>query len=598
MSLTWIPTMERPAPLSVPGSPFQALSPLPRPQLATTREMGAAERRLLLPTFVQTFAWDKIQPLLPLRLDLPAAVPVWRARWCRSHYVWLPSDNLSSPDAWQGLDAFDLVLRLFDFSPWRPILGQRFSSHLGPPPFDPVSLGLAGLMARWRQWSWPTLCTELHSPERGRGYCVRLGFHPTDLPAESTLRCAMGENAPDWLMACEDGVVRGLMAYGIVPTTSTFPGDSPHQGISLATDSQLVSARSHMQCRYQNPHCFLAPDQRHCAARHDGKEGCACNTPACAAYCRLATPRDAEAAFVYYTGSNQPTPTSPPAVDTPAEAMDVAPARGKPHFGYKSKSFNLIDDRLFTYWPLSGPFVPANRNDHLQTLPGLKALQQRFPGLKIGEVLGDAGEGFDDILRFVHEDLHALRSIAVRHAKPDGDPLTCVQRGYDALGNPLCPFGYRLAFNGHDYQRGDSRWVCRRACLHTTHPTFAVTHHSTTVEVTAPPADTTGCPFRHSPSDLGYLIRVGLTLQDGDVRLARDLDVDSSTWDLRLGRQSYAESRNAAQARYGVKRSPWFGQANSAKASLLADILTIVLTVARLVREATFAPRAAASACA
>ena len=101
--------------------------------------------------FVQTFAWETLRPLLPLRLELPPTAPIWRARSCRSHYVWLPPDDLLSPEAWLGLDNFDLVLRLFDFSPWRPILGQRFSSNLGPPPFDPVSLGLAWLMARWRQ---------------------------------------------------------------------------------------------------------------------------------------------------------------------------------------------------------------------------------------------------------------------------------------------------------------------------------------------------------------------------------------------------------------------------------------------------------------
>ena len=50
------------------------------------------------------------------------------------------------------------------------------------------------------------------------------------------------------------------------------------------------------------------------------------------------------------------------------------------------------------------------------------------------------------------------------------------------------------------------------------------------------------------------------------------------------------QSRNAAQARRGVKRSPWFGQANAAKASILADILTCALNVARFVREATQAP--------
>jgi len=38
-----------------------------------------------------------------------------------------------------------------------------------------------------------------------------------------------------------------------------------------------------------------------------------------------------------------------------------------------------------------------------------------------------------------------------------------------------------------------------------------------------------------------------------------------------------------------VKRSPWYGKANSAKASILADILTSSLNVARFVREATCA---------
>jgi hypothetical protein len=60
-----------------------------------------------------------------------------------------------------------------------------------PPPFDPVSLGLAWLMTRWRNWDWPTLLTELHSPERGWGYCQRLGFDPEDILAESTFRSAL-----------------------------------------------------------------------------------------------------------------------------------------------------------------------------------------------------------------------------------------------------------------------------------------------------------------------------------------------------------------------------------------------------------------------
>ncbi len=362
MTLHLIPAMEPPTPLIVPDSPFRALVSLSRTDLATTREIDAAERRVRQPAFRQTFAWEALRPLLPLRLapHVSSTVPLWLARQCRSHYVWLPPEELSSLPVWQGLDNFDVVLRLFDFSPWRPVLGQRLASQFGPPPFDPVSLGLAWLMARWRQWDWPTLLTELHSPERGRGTCRRLGFHPDDLPAESTLRCALSDTLLEWVQLCEDSLIRGLMAYGIVPTTSTFPDDSPQQGVSLATDSQLVAARSRMRCRFQNARCFLPPGQRQCAARAEGHPGCACDTRACAGYCRLATARDAEATFVYYAGSNQPTagPTAS------REAATEAPPPGKPHFGYKSKSFNLIDDRLFTYWPLSGPFVSANRNDH------------------------------------------------------------------------------------------------------------------------------------------------------------------------------------------------------------------------------------------
>ena len=50
-----------------------------------------------------------------------------------------------------GLDDFDLILRLYDFTAWRPILGQRFASHMGPPPFDPRQPGpglVAGALAR------------------------------------------------------------------------------------------------------------------------------------------------------------------------------------------------------------------------------------------------------------------------------------------------------------------------------------------------------------------------------------------------------------------------------------------------------------------
>jgi hypothetical protein len=540
---------------------------------------------------------------------IPPGVPPWQPRYCRSFYTWLPPEEHLSAQDLEGLDDFDLILRLFDFSPWRPILAQRFASPLGPPPFDPVSLGLSMLLAVWRTWKWSELLTELHSQERGQGYCQRLGFDPADLPAESTFRMALVDTQGEWLGQCVDSLALGLMAYGLMPTHSTFPDDPPQRGVSLALDSQLVAARSHMRCRHQNEQCFQPPQERTCVARQEGKKGCACDTEACHDHCRYSTARDPEATYVFYSGSNQPA-NSPnrPATNEGKDKTVSASSHGKHHFGYKSKAFNLLDDRLFTYWPLPGPFVSANRNDHLQTIPGLQDLRRRFPALRIGEVLGDAEEGQDEILRYVHDDLQALRTIVPRAHASDEDPLICLARGYDAQGNPVCTHGYRLAFNGHDYQRRDSKWVCHQRCLH--HSTPDIIAPAPTDQPLDSPSDTlcplgtsaqregtrrelpasnttAHCPYREAAHPLGCVVVVNTTLPDGNVRLARDLKVGSPTWKLRIGRQSYAESRNAQQARLQLKRSPWYGQVNSAKASLLGDALACALNVARFVREAT-----------
>ena len=610
MASLWVPAPTPAQALtepSLPDSPFHQLLGFTRAQLRTTRDIPAAERRLLLPNFSETFRWAAVRPLLPLRLvvaptqpaagqDLPATPPVWRPRTCRSHYVWLPPEDVlaESPAAWQGLDDFDLILRLFDFSAWRPILGQRFASQCGPPPFDPVSLGLAWLLARWRGWSWPQLVTELHSVERGQGYVRRLGFCPDDLPSASTYRMALHDTPPGWVVQCADSLALSLLAYGAMPNRATFPHDPPERGVSVALDSQLVAARSHLRCRHMHANCFRPPGERQCAARTAGHEGCACDTPACADHCRLATPRDPEAAYVYYSGANQS--AAAPVTAQPAPASQAArhpntarqPSRGKHYFGYKSKACNVLDDRLFTYWPLAGPYAAANRNDHLQTIPGFTDLRRRFPHLKIGEVTADAGEGYDDILTYIYIDLHALRLVDQRAAAGDDAPLTCLTRGHDAQGVPLCPHGYRLAFNGHDYTRHDSKWVCRQRCRRQRQPDIQIPPSADASPPAATPAWAT-CPHRDPAQPLGQVVRMGLRLPDGSIRLARDLPVASPSYRLRQGRQSYAESRNAGQARRGLKRSPWYGLPNSAKAACLADSLILASNVARFVREATLA---------
>jgi RNA polymerase sigma factor (sigma-70 family) len=77
------------------------------------------------------------------------------------------------------------------------------------------------------------------------------------------------------------------------------------------------------------------------------------------------------------------------------------------------------------------------------------------------------------------------------------------------------------------------------------------------------------------------------------IRLARDMQVGSDTWKLRIGRQSYSESRNASQARRHLKRSPWFTLINSSKAITLGDTLSLMLNLARFVQEASLAARPA-----
>lgn len=550
--------------------PFEGLNNPTRAELSAGRDLSASERRLQLPNFVAMFDWEAMWNLLPLRLPTPGVPPVWSGRLCRSHYQWLPLDR---SETLNGLDEFDLMLRLFDFSPWRPYFARRFRSQMGPPPFDPLSLGLGIFLAHHQKWDWARLARELRSPTRGLDYCRRLGFAPSDLPVESTFRMAFNETHAGWFTDCQTSLAQGLMAYQLIPTHSTFAGDPKDQGVSLSTDCQLISSRSHMQCRHQVPACSQPAVQRACPAREAGKDGCTCDTPACHPHCRFATFRDPLAAYVHYSGSNQP--SNP---NASRDKKDLSVPRGKHHFGYKSKAFNIVDDRLALLWTLTGPCAPANRNDHLLTIPGLQDLRQRFPTLKIGELLGDAGEGFDEILKFVYNDLQALRTIHIRHADGDDLPQTCLKRGFDQNGIPLCPHGYLLSSNGHDYQRQSTKWVCRRKCAHQPEPDIpgAPAHDSRSA-----------CPFAEDEHSLGFSLSTALALPDGSIRLARDMQVGSETWKLRIGRQSYSESRNAIQARRLLKRSRSFGLSNTAKSMSISDTLSIAFNVSRLIFEAS-----------
>lgn len=556
------------------SEPFAGLSKPTRAGLVAGRDHPASERRLHLSGFVEMFHWESICQHLPLKLPTPGEAPAWAGRVCRSYYQWIEP---AKTETLIGLDDFDLMLRLIDFSAWRPYFAQRFNSQMGPPPFDPLSLGLAMFLAFHKRWDWARLCQELRSPTRGLDYCRRLGFDPADLPCASTFRMAFGETQPDWLTACQTSLVQGLMVYQLIPTHSTFPGDPADQGVSISTDCQLIAARSHMHCSHQVPSCSEPAVHRLCPARLADKDGCLCDTPACRDHCRFATWRDPQGAYVYYSGSNQPGHNPNHARDDKKQAIP----RGKHHFGYKSKAFNIVDDRLSLLWPITGPCTPANRNDHLLTIPGLQALLKHFPKLKIGELLGDAGEGHEEILKYVYEDLQALRSIRLRHAEGDDQPLNCLQRGFNQDGIPLCPNGYLLSSNGHDYHRHATKWVCRQKCIHQPAP-----------DIPGAPENLSrsNCPFALPDHPLGFSLSTNLTLPDGSIRLARDVQVGSETWDLRTGRQSYSESRNAIQARRLLKRSRAFGLPNTAKSMTISDTLSLAFNLTRLIFEASSKP--------
>jgi len=134
--------MNRPVPatsivptITLSGSPFTALHSVSRPELAALRETPAAERRHLIPNFVALFRWEAMRPLLPFQLATPGQPPAWRERMCRSFYQWQPSEDIRCGADLAALDAFDLTLRLFDFTPWRPYFAQRLKSQFGQPPF-------------------------------------------------------------------------------------------------------------------------------------------------------------------------------------------------------------------------------------------------------------------------------------------------------------------------------------------------------------------------------------------------------------------------------------------------------------------------------
>jgi len=364
---------------------------------------------------------------------------------------------------------------------------------------------------------------------------------------------------------------------GLCSTHSTYPGDPPKQGVTITQDGMLHPARQRSACQLATDDCYQpippqapADAQRPCRARDNGHDGCACDTPACQKRCHHASALDPEARFIHYDGHNQ---------GRHPQAHGDRPGKGAGTdvFGYRSIAERMLDDQLHIAWTMHSRLHAANTDERTVFVQTLTRLRQRFPDLPIGEWIDDAAVGYGECLEALWQ-AGARRMVDIRADAGDADPETCLLRGYDAQGGPLCPHGYRLHSNGYDTQRRRHKYVCRQACRR---------EPRRKGEAVQRVAD---CPYLEEDHALGYVVNVGRTLPDGSLRLAREIPPGSPEWETRYGRRNNSESRNAQMEGLGLKRLRSFGLERNTKEVQMADLIINLRTMGRLLKEASRIP--------
>jgi hypothetical protein len=533
-----------------------------------------------------------LQDRLPLPWPTLFSFPPSPKRRYRSNYRYLGWEELQDPAAWQHLSDFDLLLRLVDFTPLRPVLAQRlgWSSAKGWTPFDPVSIFLLLGWQLTEGWNRSQLLANLQDP-RYADYATRFGFQKDVFPTEGGLRhwlTALGQHAEngDTVSVGEEEQIEVAVQYlnqllaqtvALLLEAGLISPAAWDQAL-ICPDGMLHDAASRLRCTAVTETCYQptsAKTPRPCPAKEKDRRGCDCDTASCQLLCRQATPRDPEARFVWYTGSNrQPnnpnTPTSSQADDRP---------RGKGRYGYASLPLLPAEPSRRFHLVLLDDFFPANQRLENPFAAQLCQLATFYPTLHVDAVAGDAAFGYDVVLHTVYEHLQARRVIDLRADESDRDHSMWPLRGYDDRGRPVCPFGYALSANGFDYQRLRHKWACFHACQKGVPPRIELP------DLTYPP---TQCPYTCRPS--GQLLNVGERFRDGSSRLVRDLPVGSTTWKtLYHQARNASESRNATFQRWGLKRLPVYGSLRSKAMVFLADVWVNLTTLVRLIREATAA---------
>ena len=515
---------------------------------------------------LEPFVLDNLKEKLPLILSPDPNLPPSPKSRYRSTYRYLGWDDLNE-ETIEVFSPFEVSVRLFDYSPLEPLLAAHIyvDSAKGQVPFHPVSMYLLSLYRRERNLSRHEVLRILRHSEEGRVLRRCAGFGELeqaghDLPVESGLRYFEKQLTPELQQEINALQVDALYRAGLL---STKPEASEDTKATLSFDGMLHQARSRLRCSSVQDGCY-EPAPRFCPAKEKGKQGCDCSDEDCAEACRYTTLRDPEARFVVYAGNKQ-TKTTP---NTPVQTRNQQSRPGRMVYGYYSYAGQLLDDELSTYWMLPAAFGPATCGDPALFPDNFAYLQSRFPWLKIGEVLADAGICEETCLDAIWE-AGARRMVDISAHKSDKDPGIWLERGYDENGHPLCPFGYVLHSNGYDYERRRTKWRCAQRCLRDS-------------ENPVPACDYLKADHKH-----GYTITVGRTHCDGSVRLAREIPYGSPAWKERYGRRNSAESRNGCLERLGLKRMPVHGLASCHVTVLQGDFVANQRTLVRLIREAT-----------
>jgi hypothetical protein len=225
-------------------------------------------------------------------------------------------------------------------------------------------------------------------------------------------------------------------------------------------------------------------------------------------------------------------------------------------------------------------FLAANKREEVPGTALLRQLPRFYPDLRLDAVAGDAGYGYEVFLHAVYT-LGARRVVDLRAHTTDGDKAEWPRRGYDDRGRPVCPYGYAFTANGFDARRQRYKWFCGQACLHGTESLVSL------AGVSYPPNE---CPHQKPTRPYGKILNLGERFANDSIRLVRDVPVGSTAWKRLYHRaRNASEARNATFEHWDLKRLPVYGGLRGKALTYLADTWATLTTLARLVREATFA---------